>query len=282
MGAFTEVADGIFRQRYNPLDVGVTVIRGSDGLAVVDTRSSHREGQQILDDVTALSDQPIRWVVNTHAHYDHTWGNGVFGPTSPINATIYGHRLIPAHFEQYEVPLLQEWIDGDEEGRGEEWREIVLTPPSVLVDAGDRLDLGDRVVEFHYFGRGHTDNDLFMHLPGQRAWIAGDEIEQSGPPYFGTGCFPLEWAATLTTALAEFDHDDQILPGHGEPLDTKFAAAQRDQLQVLADLLRELHAEGVPAEQAFAAGGDRWPFPTDGLEFAVRDGFRQLSDGSSS
>ncbi len=61
----------------------------------------------------ASSAAPVRWVVNTHAHFDHTFGNARFGPASDIGAPIYGHDLVPAHLDQYERPMLADWAAND-------------------------------------------------------------------------------------------------------------------------------------------------------------------------
>jgi glyoxylase-like metal-dependent hydrolase (beta-lactamase superfamily II) len=270
-----EVAEGVFQRRYNPLDVSVCVIRGSDGLAVVDTRSSPRQADEIRADLRELSSQPVRWVVNTHAHYDHTFGNQRFGPDSDLNVPIYGHVRLPAHLDDYERPRLASWIARGEEP-AEEWREVVITPPTELV--GDRyaLDLGDRAVDLLYLGRGHTDNDLLLHVRDASAWVLGDVIEESGPPMYGSGCFPLEWPGTVGRLLALLEDGDVLVPGHGGPVGPRFARAQQAQLAEVADMIRELHAAGVPASEAIQAGGPRWPLPAEGLAAAVEAGYRQI------
>ena len=273
-----EVANGVFQRRYNPLDVSVCVIRGADGLAVVDTRSSPRQADEIRADLRELGSQPVRWVINTHAHYDHSFGNQRFGPASALNVPIYGHVRVPAHLDRYERHMLAEWIARGEEPV-EEWREVVITPPTELV--GDRhvLDLGDRAVELLHLGRGHTDNDLLLRIPDAGVWLAGDVIEESGPPCYGSGCFPFDWPQTVTRLLGLTDDGDVLVPGHGAPVDPAFARAQQGQLAGVADLIRELHASGVPADQAAAAGGDQWPLPVAGLAPAIEAGYAQLSHG---
>jgi glyoxylase-like metal-dependent hydrolase (beta-lactamase superfamily II) len=268
------VADGVFRQRYNPLDVGICVVRGAAGLLLVDTRSSHREADEIRADLRQLGGQ-VRWVVNTHAHFDHAFGNARFGPGSDIGAPIWGHELVPAHLDQFERPMLADWAANDLDRR-EEWAEVVITPPDVLVGDSATIDLGDRVLELAHLGRGHTDNDLVLHLPDCAVWLAGDLLEESGPPCYGTGSFPLEWPRTIEALLGRVGADDVVVPGHGAVITTDYAAAQQVELQLVADLITELYDEGVPVEQALAAGRDRWPFPTDGLTGAIRDGYAQL------
>jgi glyoxylase-like metal-dependent hydrolase (beta-lactamase superfamily II) len=271
---WTEVADGVFRQRYEPLDIGICVVRGSAGLLLVDTRSSHREAAQVRTDLAELAGG-VRWVVNTHAHYDHTFGNALFGPASDLAAPIYGHELVPAHLDRFERALLADWVANDEERRAE-WAEVEITPPDVLVGDHASIDLGDRVVELSHLGRGHTDNDLVLHLPDARVWLAGDLVEESGPPCYGSGSFPLDWPATIQALLGLVGAGDLVVPGHGAVVDPSFVARQQVELTETADLIRELYDAGIPVDQAAAAGGDRWPFPVDGMPAAVRDGYAQL------
>jgi glyoxylase-like metal-dependent hydrolase (beta-lactamase superfamily II) len=273
---WVEVATGVFQRRYNPLDVSVCVIRGSDGLAVVDTRSSPRQADQILADLRELGSRPVRWVVNTHAHFDHCFGNQRFGPGSGRSVPIYGHARVPAHLDACERPLLAEWIAHGEEP-AEEWREVVITPPTELVGDQHTLDLGDRTVDLLHLGRGHTDNDLLLHIPDARTWLLGDLIEESGPPYYGTDSFPLDWPVTMTRLLSLLADGDVLVPGHGRPVDPAFARAQQEQLAEVADLIRELHADHVEVGRALEAGRRRWPLPGDGLAPAVEAGYAQLS-----
>jgi glyoxylase-like metal-dependent hydrolase (beta-lactamase superfamily II) len=272
---WVEVATGVFQRRYNPLDVSVCVIRGSDGLAVVDTRSSPRQADQMVADLRELGSRPVRWVINTHAHFDHCFGNQRFGPGSDHSVPIYGHARVPAHLDACERPLLAEWIARGEEP-AEEWREVVITPPTELVGDRHALELGDRAVDLLHLGRGHTDNDLLLHIPDARAWLLGDLIEESGPPSYGTDSFPLDWPATVTRLLSLLADGDVLVPGHGGPVGPMFARAQQEQLAGVADLIRELHAGRVPVGRALEAGGHRWPLPPDGLASAVEAGYAQL------
>ena len=142
-------------------------MRGTGGLLVCDTRSSHRQADEIRADLKELGALPVRWVVNTHAHFDHSFGNARFGPDSDLGAPIYAHERVPAHLDAYERPMLAELIAAGEEPV-DEWREIVITPPTVLVGEKMTLDLGGPAAELLHLGRGHTDNDLLLHLPAQR------------------------------------------------------------------------------------------------------------------
>src|SRR6516165_11971854 len=127
MAAWAEVAAGVFQRRYQPHDVSVCVVRSTGGLLVCDTRSSHRQADELRADLKELGTQRVRWVINTHAHFDHTFGNARFGPGSDISAPIYGHERMPAHLDAYERRELAGLSAEAEEP--EEWREVVITSP---------------------------------------------------------------------------------------------------------------------------------------------------------
>jgi glyoxylase-like metal-dependent hydrolase (beta-lactamase superfamily II) len=285
MSRFGEVADGVLQARYQPLDVNVLVVRGSDGLLVVDTRSSHQEGAEIRADLRALGDLPVRAVVNTHAHYDHSFGNHLFGPASDLDVPIYGHRRVPAHLDDYERPMVAAWRarhgDAPPEGDEPDWRDLVITPPTQLVDEHAVVELGDRVVELVHLGRGHTDNDLLVHVPDVRTWLVGDLLEESGPPLYGSGSCPLDWPVTVLRLVERLTDDAVLVPGHGVAVGPDFARSQARDLAAVAALVRELHAAGIAADDAPAAAAPRWPFPAleghDNVGRAVADGYRQLA-----
>lgn len=94
---------------------------------------------------------------------------------------------------------------------------------------------------------------------------------------YGSGSFPLDWPRTVGRLRAALADGDRLAPGHGAVVDAAFAATQQQDLQAVADLIRELHSAGVPVDDAVRAGGDRWPFPADGMGGAVSDGYRQLA-----
>ena len=109
MATWTTVARGIHQRRGGPFDLSVVVIEGGGGLLVVDTGADPIEAADLLAEIATRFPAPVRWVVNTHAHFDHTFGNQAFGPGSATDAAIHGHAGIAAHFERYEGPRLAAW-----------------------------------------------------------------------------------------------------------------------------------------------------------------------------
>jgi glyoxylase-like metal-dependent hydrolase (beta-lactamase superfamily II) len=75
---FDQLADGVYRRRYESLDLNVGVVLGEEGALIVDTRASHVEADELLDELRTLTSLPVRWVIDTHWPWDHTFGNARF------------------------------------------------------------------------------------------------------------------------------------------------------------------------------------------------------------
>lgn len=265
----------MFVLRYEAMDTNVCVVRGESGLLVVDTRSTPAEAAEIEVDLQQLGGAPVLAVVNTHAHFDHTFGNQHFGPGSVLDVPIYGHRLLPAHLEEYESPRLSAWRDGTGNEPARDWDRVIITPPTQLVASSLTVDLGDRLVDLVPLGRGHTDTDLVVHIPDVDTWVVGDLVEESGPPMYGSGCYPLDWPGTLMGLLETIGRSDVVVPGHGLPVSRDFIVSQVADLATVADLIRTLFAAGASVDDALSAPG--WPFPVDGLNLCVERGFAALA-----
>ncbi|HZB30096.1 MAG TPA: MBL fold metallo-hydrolase [Streptosporangiaceae bacterium] len=264
---WAEVADRCFQRRYSTLDVTVGVVLGSTGAMVIDTLGSRREAERLRLDLRRLGvRREPRWVVNTHAHFDHCFGNSVFSPRDGV----WGHASLPDELAGTDREALAaqfpEWA--------EDIRADPIAPPDRLVAASAAIDLGDRVVKLHHLGRGHTGGDLVVTVPDARCVYAGDLVEAAGPPAYGADSFPLEWPTTVMQLLnLSFD---VLVPGHGEAVDRDFAVRQAGELALVALRIREYHAAGLPAREAAATGA--WPYPREVVATAVRRGYAHLDD----
>jgi glyoxylase-like metal-dependent hydrolase (beta-lactamase superfamily II) len=215
-----EVADRIWVRTYRPFLVNVTVIEVDGGVVVVDTRGSLLQGEQLRGDVDTLGRGPIVAVVNTHEHFDHTFGNAAFA-----DVTRWGHRGCAVNLEksgEQQRRVTLEWIP--EEGH-QELRDTPIVPPDMLVDTSVTLRLGGRTLELMHLGLGHTDNDLVVFVPDADALVAGDLVEESGPLAYGDA-YPFSWPTTLRrlTELAS----GAVVPGHGAVVDRAFTSEQQD------------------------------------------------------
>ena len=119
----------------------------------------------------------------------------------------YGHAGIARHFERYEGPRLAAWRDDPAREPGPAaGTTCVSSPPSHPVERMTRLDLGGRDVELRPQPPAHTDTDLVLLVPAERVWIVGDLVEESGPPMYGSGSYPLDWPGVLDALV------DEMLP----------------------------------------------------------------------
>lgn len=283
-GGWREVADGVFQRRYQPVDVTVCAIVGADGIAVVDTRCSLAEGRELRDHLRQLSAAPVRWVVNTHAHFDHVWGNAEFAaPRQLPPAQFWAHAaaataMAASRDGAPDDLAFKARLAAESPEWAERMAELVEIVPEHTVRTEHTLDLGDRGVRLLHPGRGHTDGDLVLHLPETDTLLVGDLVEESGPPAFGPDSFPLDWAPTLDALLAATGPGTVLVPGHGDPVDAAFVRAQRDAIRAVAERCAALRTAGVPVGEALAAADD-WAFDPAGLGRAVERAYAQL-DGA--
>lgn len=271
-----QVGDRCFARRYDPFDVTVGAILGSDGVLLLDTRTGPSQAREILADLRELTKLPVRFVVNSHWHFDHTFGNGVFvAPDAADPATVVAHRTVPGMLAEHGDSHLDRLdpADRDELGSARGLADTITeTFAAVRV-----LDLGDRAVELVHPGRGHTDGDIVLRVHDADVVYVGDLVEQSGPPVFGDDSYPLEWPATMEVVDNLLTANTAVVPGHGTAIDREFVRQQRAELIDVAETIRRLWSAGVDQDEALAAA-ESWPYPAEHLASALARGYRALRD----
>ena len=267
--AWQEVSDGCFVRRHESFDVSCGVVVGDAGVLVIDTRASQDQGQELAAAVRRLTALPIRAVVNTHVHFDHTFGNAAF-PDTPIVA----HEAVAITSLSDSKRIKDRYTAATDDPLREEILASKVVAPTETFSSAWAIDLGERLVEVVHLGRGHTDGDVVIRVPEADAVYAGDLVESSAPPMFGGDCFPLEWPATLDLVVGLLTATTAVVPGHGPIVDRDFVQSQRGDIVDVAEQIRELAAGGVPVDEALAHG--RWPFDPDLLGEAVRRGYAAL------
>jgi glyoxylase-like metal-dependent hydrolase (beta-lactamase superfamily II) len=270
---FREVAHDVWVARYEWFDVNVTVVRGSAGLMVVDTHASAAAAREVVDEVRALGAGEVVAVVNTHEHFDHTFGNGTF--LAAYGAVpVHAHEVAAENTVAAGERIKMEYDDEPDDPHRAEVQETEIVPADTTFSSAVALDLGDRLVELVHPGRGHTAGDLVVRVPDADVVLAGDLVEESGPPGFGGDCHPMDWPLTLDIVLGLLTPASVVVPGHGAPVDREFVEEQRNTIGIVAETVRDLATRGVPVADALAAAD--WPYPRDRLAQAVRRGYEQL------
>ena len=286
---FVEVADRCFVARYEFVNVNVGVVAGERGLLVVDTHASEVEARRVLDDVRRLGLGEVVCVVNTHAHFDHAFGNVVFLEEYD-GVQLMAHEEAAAGLPDHAAAVQRQARHDAESGAEDDPRLLdiaaarIVVPESTFSSAGV-VDLGDRYVELAHLGRGHTAGDAVIRVPDADVLFAGDLVEElsdggTAAPGFGDDCYPLEWPATLDLLVGMLTDASIVAPGHGVPVDRDYVEGQRADIAQVAQTISDLAGRGVPATDALAAG--EWPYPAEALTKAVRRGYEQLPAGSRS
>lgn len=269
---FIEVGDRVLVARYPQWDVNVGLVLGRDGAVVVDTRGNAAQGRQALLDVgLAAPGLAVAHVVNTHVHFDHTFGNVAFE-----GATIHAHANVgrAAESDARRIKDLFRADPGDAPEMGYSATDVVdllatsVRPPDVTFSANATIDLGDRVVTMTYGGRGHTDGDIQILVPDADVVFLGDLVEESAHPSLGGDSWPLDWADTLTEHLGSVGVGTVVVPGHGRPVDRAFVERQRDDLAAVEEVIRERRLAGLSLEAAQREPDARLPYPLDWLRNA--------------
>jgi len=242
---WVEVGDRVFVRRYAFFDQSIGAVVGPSGVTIVDTRSTEVQGREILDDLRRLTPLPVAAVIDTHHHYDHTFGNRVFRP-----APIWGHvrcrerLLTEAETARTaaiaEVPELRPALEA-----------VVVDPPERVFEETAVIDAGGRRVEARFLGRGHTDDDVVVLVPDVGVLFAGDLLENDAVPYFGDA-YPLDWPETVSRLLELVRA--AVVPGHGRPADRVFVEDQLAGFLAVAELGRRVQRGQLTREEAVASG----------------------------
>ena len=276
---FTKVQDGIYHAvGTSAMSVGcnASVIVNQDDVLIVDSHASPAAAWALTEELKAITPKPVRFVVNTHFHWDHAHGNEIYGP----GVEIIGHEFtrqmlttgqskagrsypmfvggIPAQIDSLKTRIRD---SADETERATLSAQLAVqqnylaatnavhvTPPTLTFSQAMTLFRGGREIRLLFLGRGHTGGDIVVYLPKERVVVSGDLLT-AGPSYIGDG-YITDWIDTLDRLKAlDFDW---VLPGHGAAFQGK---AKIDHFQsYLRDFwsqAQKLHAAGVnPAEAA--------------------------------
>jgi len=274
---FTEIVPGVYSAiGTGSMNVGSNsaVIVNRDEVMIVDSHISPESGRAMLQELKPITDKPVRVLINTHFHYDHTNGNQAFPPGVDIIGHDYTRRrltgdvlekgmfadllkALPKQLDDLKARATSE-TDPAVKARiaqqvpvqtafANSLKDLTVTPPNVVID--DRLTLfrGDREIRLFYVGHGHTAGDLVVYLPKEKVLCTGDLLVHDVANLIDG--FVNEWPDALER-LRPIDFVD-VIPGHGDP----FKGKERiDWFQAyLRDLWRQgtaLHDQKVPAPEA--------------------------------
>jgi glyoxylase-like metal-dependent hydrolase (beta-lactamase superfamily II) len=267
------VADGVYAAIAKPaykVNCNAAIILLDDALLVVDTHSKPSAARALIEQIKKLTDKPVRYVVNTHFHWDHYQGNQAYPSSWPAGVEIISSEATRANIEQRGIPRVKHEIvtmpqeieklksdldKASDLGQKEQLRANLLqaeaylaelksmqvTLPSVTFDHSLILHRPSKTVEILWLGNAHTNGDVFVYLPREKVLITGDALH-GWTPYMGDS-YPFDWIQTLDAA-EKLDFD-QVIGGHGDVMRGK------ERFDLWKHYFRDLMDE---AAQAYARG----------------------------
>ncbi len=270
-GVYAAIAKPQYKENCN-----AAIVLLEKGVLVVDTHSKPSAARGLIQQIKNLTPLPVKYVVNTHFHFDHYQGNQAYPSSWPAGIEIISseatresikHRGVPRiQREILEMPKEIEMLKADlaratdplekqqvQENlrQAEEYlaelRQMQVTLPTLTFDRSliihDRL----RTVEVLWLGKAHTDGDVFVYLPKEKVIASGDAIH-GWVPWMGDG-FPYDWIETLDRAeKLDFDY---VVGGHGDVLRGKgmFELWKQYFTDLMAETA-EAYAQGATLEEA--------------------------------
>jgi cyclase len=207
-------------------------LAGQAGVISIDAASTERRTRAYLDAIATVTKQPIRTLVNTHHHGDHTHGNYMMS-----GATIVGHERCREAIQNSPIPPPPGiWSDVD-------WGHLEPAPPFLTYTDGVTLWSDDLRCEVRYVGTpAHTTHDSIVHIPERSVVFTGDLLFNGGTPFALQGSIS-GWIEVLEAVLRPLGAQT-LVPGHGPVCGP----------EVIDDMLAYLRFVQATAEQAKAAG----------------------------
>ena len=271
---FEKIADGVYYATGGFGSNNVVIVNDAD-VMLVDTGTTPANARRFVEDVKMLTNKPIKYVVNTHFHFDHTDGNQIFGPDVQVIGQEYLAKAITPDIvnrEPYrsstgtilvaQMDDLKKQIAAEKDAgkkaalnkqlagvqqMQQELKELKPTPPNKTYKDKLVIQSGGREIDLLFLGHGHTEGDTVVFLPKEKIVASGDLME-SRLAYMGDAIFD-EWIDTLDK-LKKLDFTID-LPGHGVPFSDKgLITAYQDYLQDLIVKGNELKRAGTPPDEA--------------------------------
>ena len=223
----------------------VAVYVTGEGVILIDDKFD-QDHEQIVEKVKSVTDQPIKYIINTHYHADHSGGNTKFLSSAIIISTANARTNILEHKQSNAPPG--------------------VSPAPVVFKKELSVFLGGKEVRAIYYGRGHTNGDAVIYFPEIRTLHTGDLMAGTSPliDYNGGGSLA-EWAKTLDGPIHDLDFDT-VIPGHGPVTNKAGLITYRDNVEKLRERVTSMIHEGKTQEEVAKFMTDEYKWAPGSLQ----------------
>ena len=254
------------------VNCNTAIIEDGDGVMVVDTHSKPSAARVIVDMLRELTTKPVRYVVNTHFHWDHWHGNEVY-PAAYPQAEIVSNQITREAMVRKGLKRIQDHVRGVPAEIARLREELAAAPPArrekleadlrlakaylaevtalkpalptLAFEQTMKLYRRDREIHLLHLGRAHTEGDVFVYLPKEKVVVSGDAVI-GWTPYMGDG-YPEDWVGTLDRlAQLDFTH---IVMGHGEVVGREWLAIFRGYVHDMVGAVRREVGTGATLDE---------------------------------
>ena len=168
----------LFRSQYHHQESNNAWLVTDEGVLVIDSRQHPRRGEELLAAIRKTTDKPIKYVVNTHAHGDHYFGNAVFKREGAVFIAHRDTEIMMKTHHAVEMKRRQGYFKQTGFAPG----EVRLVLPDITFDSKLVITLGGRVVELLYFGAGQNPGDTLVYFPKEKVLFSGGPFSKNSWP----------------------------------------------------------------------------------------------------
>ncbi|HEY8491450.1 MAG TPA: MBL fold metallo-hydrolase [Dehalococcoidia bacterium] len=239
-----EVEDRVFVRLGEQGAMNAGFVVGEEAVAVVDTLISPGTARRLLADIRSVTDKPVRYVLNTHHHGDHTFGNQAFP-----EAVVIAHRECRSELQANAEAMRRQFSQISPE-LAQDLQELQVRLPAVTFNQQLSVHLGSRELQLSYHGPAHTRGDVIVVVPDAGVAFMGDLLTVGVVPGMRDADFP-GWIRALEDLQAV--GAETLIPGHGPVGDKTHLRDLRDYLSDLWGQAAEAYARGLSEEEAVQA-----------------------------
>jgi glyoxylase-like metal-dependent hydrolase (beta-lactamase superfamily II) len=269
------VADGVHVAVAAPaykVNSNTAIIESDDGVVIVDTHSKPSAARVVIERLRGLTPKPVRYVINTHFHWDHWHGNEAYPAAYPDAEIVTneitreamvkkGLKRIQDHVRQVPAEIARLKADlaaAPPAGRAKLEADLRLAEsylgevqalrpalPTIAFERTMTLYRRDREIQLLYLGRAHTEGDVFVYLPKEKVVITGDAVI-GWTPFMGDG-YPEDWVATVDR-LAQLDFAHLVM-GHGHVAGRDWLRTFRGYIHDMVEAVRQEVAAGATLDE---------------------------------